>query len=376
MKARTKFSTAVGMASLLLGATAQAAEAPKWYETTKVSGFLEGYYKLNLDGRKSAGSSTSSTVFDKHQNVFALQGGKVELSTADALVDLYFGDYGNSLQPTVGTEAAAIGQAYISQPVGPTTVTFGRFFTHLGYEVNDAVANVNFTRGLLFSQLPFYHQGVKVNYAPVEGLGLMAMLDNGNSVNYPTTNETAGGAQVSYTGITGLATYFNYYYQPLPGLVWEKKHFLEFVGTYGLMEGLTLGANYLYTTSIAAGDTDSVTGNVLGTNMVDPATGKLVAYSPKMNAYALYLDYATPVEGLSVTPRFEAAYLPDNGNAGDGMTRFDYTLTARYTKGSLINWLEWRTDAADDAIFPAPVNDPGKASYTESSLTYALGYKF
>jgi hypothetical protein len=381
---RFSIPTALGLAGLLLNHSAQAADAPKWYESTKVSGFADGYYKLNLDGRKGAAASTMDAVFDKHENTFAIQGGKVELSSMDGMgvVDLYFGDYGAALQPVIGApEVAVLGQAYISQLLGPVTVTLGRFFTHLGYEVNDSVANLNFTRGLVFGNLPFYHQGLKLAYSPMEGLGLMAMLDNGNSVNYNASEETAGGFQISYTGIKGLSTYLNYYYQPLPGSTWEKNHFIDLVASYALSEKLTLAGEYLYISTIGASDTDTA-GNATGAHAIfDPSTGKLVPYSPKLQGYAIYVDYATPMEGLSITPRFEQVFSPDGFTAAvpgqdGGLTKFDYTLTARYTKGMVMNWLELRADASDDAIFPAPVNDPAKAAYSEMALTWGAAYKF
>ena len=377
---KLSMSTAVGMAGLLLG-SAHAADAPKWYETTKISGFADAYYKMNFNGIKSATANTLDSGFDAHQNTFSVGGGKVELSSMDGvgLVDLYFGDYGSLMQATVGKpEVAVVGQAYIAQPVGPVTVTLGRFFTHIGYEVADSVSNLNFTRGLIYGQEPVYHQGLKLNYSPVDGLGLMAQLDNGNSVDYQTKNEVGGGLQVSYTGIKGLSTYLNYYYSPsvgsdagtLPFVPWEKTHFVDFVASYGLMDNLTLAGEYLYFSKIAASDTDTA-GNAVGTTYPTPVDGKFVPYSPKTQGYALYADYATPMAGLSVSPRFEALYAPDAN-----LSKFDYTLTARYTKGALINWLEFRTDASDDAIYPGAPSNPTNLSYTEMALTWGAGYKF
>lgn len=382
MMARSTFGYSALLAAAALAPALAPAEDAKWYEKTTVSGFVDAYYKFNPDGRKGSAATTTDKVFDIHQNNFALGGGKLSLMSADgmAAVDLYFGDYGAALQTTVGAASTAVGQAYISQAFGPVTATLGRFFTHVGYEVADSVANLNYTRGLIYGSVPFYHQGLKLAYSPMEGLGLMAMLDNGNSVNYPSDTETAGGAQLSYTGIEGLSTYLNYYYQPVyvtSGLlpVWEKTHYLDFVFSYGLMEGLTLAGEYLYYTQIGASDTNSA-GMAIGSAMTDPASGKLVPFSPKTQGYALYLDYATPMEGLSLTPRFEALYAPDANGAFEGISKFDYTLTARYVKGAVTNWLEFRLDAADDALYPAPVSDPGKPSYTEMAVTWAAGYKF
>lgn len=383
---RTAITAALGLA----GSLGVAAHAAPWTETTKISGFADAYYKFNPDGRKSATSATVDKVFDLHENTFALAGGKVELASMDgmALVDLYFGDYGALLQTGVGLpEPAVVGQAYIGQAWGPVTVTLGRFATHLGYEVIDSVSNLNYTRGLLFASVPFYHQGLKLNYSPVDGLGLMAMLDNGNSTNYTTSNETAGGAQISYTGVKGLGLTLNYYYAPAPvanaAPTWgQKTHFIDAIVSFAPMDTLTFAAEYLYFTTIANSETNPA-GNTTGTSQTDPATGRLVPYSPKTNGYALYVDYKTPMEGLSITPRFEALYAPDAGGpvafpgASDGNSRFDYTLTARFTKGALINWVEFRDDASDDAVYPGPVADGlTAASYNEMALTWGVGYKF
>lgn len=115
MKVRRFYvATALTAAGLLLNGSAQSADAPapKWYETTKISGFADAYYKFNGDGRKSATANTAEGVFDKHQNEFSVGGGKVEMSSMDgnAVVDLYFGDYAAALQ---GVAPAKIGRAHV-----------------------------------------------------------------------------------------------------------------------------------------------------------------------------------------------------------------------------------------------------------------------
>jgi hypothetical protein len=258
----------------------------------------------------------------------------------------------------------------VSQAFGPLTLTLGKYMTHVGFEVADSVNNWNFTRSLLYNQEPVFHVGAKLNYAGPGGLGLMIQADNGNTINYPAVESTGGGLQVSYTGLKGLAAYLNYYYEPVPGAVWEKKHFMNFVGTYNIMDGLDFAGEYLYWTQIAASDTDTA-GNALGTSMVDWDSGKLVPFSPKVQGYALYLNYATPLAGLSLVPRFEALCMPDAM-----LNKFDYTLTLKLAKGAVTNWLELRCNASDDAIYPADPNDPLNMKYSETTVTYAATYKF
>jgi hypothetical protein len=345
-----------------------------WVKSLKVDGFIDAYYKYNPNGVKPG--TAGESVFDIRQNSFALAGGRLGLHSADGMgvLDVYFGDYAQVLAgaaPAAQLSEANIGQAFVAEAFGPLTLTLGKYMTHMGYEVTDSAANWNYSRSLLYFQVPFFHVGAKLNYAGPGGLGLMIQADNGNSVNYPGVEATAGGFQVSYSGIKGLATYLNYYYEPVPpGTVWEKKHYMEFISSYNVMDGLDLALDYLYVTLQASQDTDSA-GNAVGTSMPDPSTGLLVPYSPKMQGGAFYLNYATPLAGLSIVPRVEAFYMPDAG-----LSKFDYTLSLKYLRGAVIHWLEIRSNASDDAIYAASPDDPGNMKYSELTVTYAADYKF
>ncbi len=356
-----------------------------------MDGFVEAYYKFNPDGRKPG--ATVDKVFDIRQNSFTLGGGRLGAKTTDGhgVIDLYFGDYAQVLAPdpvlVSPTAQVIIGQAFVTAPVGPVTLTLGKYMTHVGFEVVDSVSNWNLSRSLLYNSVPFFHTGIKLNYALMDGLGLMVQLDNGNGKVASSDESTAGGAQLSYTGVKDLAFYLNYYYEPsFATVVWEKTHYIDVVSTYKLMDGLDLGAEYLFKTTIGAGDTD-LAGDVISSNfLVDPATGKKLPYSPKMQGYALYANYAVAaLPGLSLAPRFEALYMPDSVPAalpidGMGVTKFDYTLTAKYAQAAVTHWLEARMDVSDDAIYPGPVADAlkldPKPSYSEMALTYGLTVKF
>ena len=379
MSTRSKILTGV----LALGALAgsmKAEDAPKWYDTLTLSGFADAYYKYNANGIQGGGSGLST--FEARQNMFDVAGGKLTVKNADGLVDLYFGNYATVLSGNVAAAGTTyntpiIGQAYINQAFGPVTVTLGQFATHVGYEVTDSVANYNYTRALLYGAVPFFHTGVKFNYAPMEGLGLMFELDNGSSV-IKKANQTSGaGFQVSYTGIAGLALYGNYYYDQYvlgayPTEVWESMHYFDFVTTYKLNDSLDFAGEYLYITNKAAGDTDTA-GNAVGSSMAEGS--KLVPYSPKKQGYALYVNYVTPVEGLAVTPRFEQFFSPDAFE-----TQYDYTLTARYTKGVVTNWLEYSSDVKTSGTFAQAPKDAAAGAteipQSEQTLTWGVGVKF
>ena len=61
---------------------------------------------------------------------------------------------------------SAIKQLFITySPVEKLTFTLGNFGTHVGYEVIDAPANVNYSTSYMFSNGPFYHTGLKADYA-------------------------------------------------------------------------------------------------------------------------------------------------------------------------------------------------------------------
>lgn len=370
----------LGALALAALAAQAKADAPKWYDTLSISGFADAYYKLNPNGIQGVGSGVSA--YDAKQNMFDVAGGKLTVKNDAGLVDVYFGNYATILSGSTAASGNSyntpiVGQAYIAQAFGPLTATLGQFATHVGYEVTDSVANLNYTRSLLYGQVPFFHTGLKLAYAaPVEGLGIMVQLDNGNSVIKKANEGGGAGFQVSYTGLKGAAFYGNYYYEQVLttglGLEWEAKHYFDVVASYALMDGLTLAGEYLYWTQKASTATDTA-GNALGSAMADPATGKLLPYSPKTQGYALYADYATPLAGLSVTPRFEALYMPDSFQ-----TQFDYTLTARYVQGVVTNWLELRDDVKTTGGFAQWPKDAGGPTVPQSelTLTWGVGVKF
>ncbi|WP_420459824.1 porin [Neolewinella sp.] len=100
-------------------------------------------------------------------------------------------------------------QLYVTySPSESVTFTFGQFGTFVGYEVIDATANMNYSMSYLFSYGPFFHTGLKADFAIAEGFGAMVgIFDNTDS-----RFNNAGyyyGAQLS-AEVGGLAAYLNF----------------------------------------------------------------------------------------------------------------------------------------------------------------------
>lgn len=138
-------------------------------------------------------------------------------SKVDAVMDLTFGpfsdlgNYGNAIGPIgSGSTALAIKQAYITLKASPKlTFTAGQFGTHIGYEVIDAPVNYNYSLSNLFNNGPFYHIGLKGQYAFSDRAYLMLGLVN-NVDNLFDNNKKKGLiGQFFFSPLSGWNVYVN-----------------------------------------------------------------------------------------------------------------------------------------------------------------------
>ena len=388
------------MAAMALGLTlvggALKAEDKKpaaWYEKINAAGYVDAYYQYNLNGR-SAPSAPGNRAFDVTQQQFTFSGAKLALSESDAAsktggeLDLFYGPTTKLFNTSSPTESLAVEQAFITDAFGPVTFKLGKFTTFVGTEVIETPANLNYSRGTLFGAIPFYHVGLEATYVPMDGTSIMAYTGNGNSVDAASSERRDWGLTLGYTGVKGLGLTAIYYMESgltpttvVGQMVSENTHYFDFLASYQIAETLAFNGEYLYKTRIAAGDTDTA-GNLLTTNtQVDPATGKKVAYSPKQQGYALYLNYTTPIANLSVIPRFEQFYTPEGSAPSLGALTTDTTITLKYAQGPLTHYLEYRNDWKSDGAFAqaAGVMTDGTYATTSSSqntVTYGATYSF
>lgn len=193
-----------------------------------VSGYADAYYNLSFQspgaGAKLWGPAAGSRAFDINnaQISLGMVQGKFTYSTSkiDIVADLVAGP--NAVLATVANFKSAAwpnglggGTLGVKQLYGAwkatdkLTLTAGAFGTHIGYELIEPTLNFNYSLSNLFNNGPFFHTGIKANYAISDKAGLMVGLvnnwdgfDDNNSFKSPIF-------QLSLLPVDGLSIYLN-----------------------------------------------------------------------------------------------------------------------------------------------------------------------
>lgn len=390
MQKSTKVLIAAALSAGLMSSAIHAED--KWYDTISANGYLAGGYQANLNGL-SSNTNLTGRAFDQKANQFDGAGALNltskaslgDMGDAMATLELFYGP-----QMSIVTTDQPVEQGFVTMNKNGWTLKGGKFNTFLGTEVIDYPGNWNFSRSLLFGQIPFYHQGMSIG-SSWEGLGWMVMVANSmNNAAAPTTGvagDYAGapqinssrsdakdlGAQFTYS-IMGWNWTLNYLHQSLSAFVFGPvgpnnnamtQHTINVLTNYQVMEGLNFAAEYLYRGQAINADTYGAGSPAL---------------SAKQQGYAAYVSYdlGQYLSGLSIAPRFEQWFTPDAdpaGLAGNGVaTEFDEaTLSLKYKTGALTHFLEYRHDFGDDINFANPA---GGGLYNQDSLTFGGTFTF
>ncbi len=190
------------------------------------SGYSDTYYFANLNNpytRDNIGVFGAARAFDQRAGQFQL--GLVQAKATyvsdkvDAVFDLAFGNnadlgnYGNTVSLNSGaatSTALAIKQAYLTLKATPKlSFTAGQFGTHIGYEVIDAPVNFNYSLSNLFNNGPFYHLGVKAQYAFSDRAYLMLGLVNNVDRNFDNNRAKGLIGQLFFSPVTNWNVYLN-----------------------------------------------------------------------------------------------------------------------------------------------------------------------
>ena len=205
--------------ALGIGAAYADAPAPKWYDSTTLSGYVQGNYVGNLS--KDTPQTNQLRAFDPNQG-FGLPQAQLKLSkpaaddSAGFVVKLLAGtnaavihSQGGNTDTNFDLEEANM--TFNVPKVKGLTFTGGKFVTSCGVEVIESPSNMMIEPGLLFLYgMPFTHTGGKFGYTVNDKLSLYAGVVNGwdqvvdqNSGKTIIFNVSATPIKTLSVGVTG-----------------------------------------------------------------------------------------------------------------------------------------------------------------------------
>lgn len=329
----------------------------------KISGSVDGYYRFNFsNGDGGVLGYNNSTSFTSSNNVFQLGMASVKAEYTSGKVgvvaDLGFGPRAEEFSYADAKTLQAIKQAYIYYSVSDKVkFTFGKFGTHVGYELLDPQLNKNYSMSYMFTNGPFSHTGLKADFTLGGGNGLMIGVANPIDVTAPSNGDAPKTllAQVSHVG-SKVSAYLNY------------------VGYFGAKNSMPT-ASSLNQIGLTATATISDKFSIGYDGTVQLLKNEILDESTKWWGSALYLNL-TASEKFGLTLRGE--YFGDEKYGikvsdanGDGVNVFAATLSGNYKVGNFTLIPEFRLDnASSDLLYLKKDGDPTKS--TSSFLVAAI----
>ncbi|HSV74572.1 MAG TPA: outer membrane beta-barrel protein [Chthonomonadales bacterium] len=337
-----------------------------------VSGLLEWYYQVSLNHPPSAAGNLVGRSFDVSNNQFTFSLAQATIAMAPTaespmgfLAQVTFGKTAdlvhatepggnvgpNGVNDTPTKHLQQVYGTYITGGARPVTIDFGKFVTHMGYELIEASANDHTSRGLLFTYaIPLYHAGLRIS-APLGPhlTGQLHLLNGWNNVEDDNDAKSLG-AQLSYKPNDRLHVALNWIggnESAGAGLGTDRNvQVVELVAVHSATPRLRLGLNVVLGGAFRDDDSGSWSGQAFYTRyQATPRT-----------AWALRLE------------RFE-----DTGLRGMGTTARTVTATYEYTvKGNHVGRLEFRHDGAGRAIF----SSGGGTSRSQQTLMLSQAIRF
>ena len=319
-----------------------------------ISGYVDAYYSYNLNNPENAsnfGETGVGRIFDGYHNQIALGLAQLKLDFAkgktNVVADLVFGPNGELANFGNTGTGLLIKQAYVSYKIADKlTVTAGQYGTHIGYELVDAPDNFHYSLSYLFGNGPFYHTGVKLDYAISDKISVMAGVVNGWDAIFDNNNAKSITAQLGFTPNDDFYAYVNW----IGGNEVAKEDIAPGVSAYKNMFDLTTGYTLSEKFSIGIN-------GAFGFNKIDDVHSN-------WGGAALYLQYNI-VEQFALGIRGE--YFDDTeGSQYLGSSYTGLTFTASYTSpsGAFTVKPEVRYDGASHNIYYSGENNSLESSQT------------
>lgn len=359
------------------------------------SGYMDTYYFANFNNpqdRLNTGVFGAARAFDQRAGQFQL--GIVQAKAAytsdkvDAVFDMAFGNnadlgnYGNSLSLNTGaatSTALAIKQAYITLKASPKlSFTAGQFGTHIGYEVIDAPVNYNYSLSNLFNNGPFYHLGVKAQYAFSDKAYLMVGLVNNIDRNFDNNRAKGFIAQLFFAPVSGWNVYLNTAISNEANVRTVGANVgKDTTGNYSIFD---LTTTYQISPKFFLGVNAAVGSQTGGYQQFNPYfTGTFVGSATSWSGVAVYGNYAVS-DKFGLGARYEVFDNSDGARAltaadGSGVSVNSLTVTGNITvaDGHVLLKPELRIDSYSKGKF---IDGDGALQKGQTTLGMAAIFKF
>lgn len=291
-------------------------EGPK----VTTSGYVDTYYSYN-----PAGVAPEGRIFDLSDNTFrtALVGYSVVVDApkTGGRIDLVFGETADVVAAG-NEEHKMFQQAFVTLKAGDATIDFGKFVTHIGYEVIPSKDNANLSRSFLFGYtIPFDHTGLRVSKPLGDVKAMVCLLDSGWASEASANSDKTLGLQLNAPLAGGNAILNALYGAEGAGDVSAKRTVVELILMNKLGESMSLGLEGVFGQQDDLSDDSVITwGGVAG-----------------------YLTY-------DLKKDWSASGRVENFNAVDlwGMVHREGTLTLAKKIENLLLRAEYRLDLAYD----------------------------
>lgn len=330
--------------------------------TFVLSGYVDAYFQHVISDPSSDATDTPlafPTSFTPETRGFSV--GNVNLMAEKSLGKVGFvGQIGFGPRADAANgDFANLQQLFVTySPSEAITFTLGQFGTFVGYEVIDAPANMNYSTSYLFSYGPFFHTGLKADFAIAKGFGGMVGIFNNTDSRF----NSAGyyyGAQLS-AEVGGLAAYLNL----LAGT--DNKNVLNDEDETTLQIDLT--ATYEVNDDLMFG----INASRKQTRILDAsdANTELMIDGDGFTGIALYSTIGL-AENFSLSLRGESFNVADNPLADqEGRSVLALTATGNITIGDLIILPEVRFDSGGgfDTKYDGGIIDFGSDDTDDDSV--------
>ena len=344
-----KISLFIVLFSIFNFSFAQTDSSGSKYSIT-TSGSVDAYYRNSFSTPSGVTNNLTSFTNTNHKFSLGMASLKVDQSIGKfaATVDLGVGKRAEEFSYNDNGILAYLKQAYISYNLSEKLkISAGKWATHVGYELLDAPLNRNYSMSYGFSYGPFFHTGVKAEYALTGKSSFMIGIANPTDYVTSTSSSKVLIAQFSTKLFEDKTTlYANYQ----GGNTGGSKNFSQF---------------------------DVVINNTLSSQFSLNYDGTIYnakdGVSSNWKSNAIYINY-DPTSIIGFTVRSEIFDDKNALSAGAfGTSIFSNTFSMNYKIKKLTIIPEFRLDNAKDNLF---YNQHNIATSNNTSFIIAAVYKF